>query len=148
MKAKIFLIAITFAMVTVLVVYMDTGRHIDKNCYLLLMEKALFIFAITIPFDIRDIDVDRISNVKTIPRYLGIAKSVRIAQFSTAAAMLLVLFNDLYTLNYTLTMLLTYVATIALLQFTDSKREDLFFSFGVDGLMILQTLALFVIWLF
>jgi len=47
---KIFLIAITYAMLCVLLVYVELEREFDLETALLFIEKAIFIFAITIPF--------------------------------------------------------------------------------------------------
>ena len=59
-------------------------------------ERFLFIMAITIPFDIRDLKIDNQVGLKTIPSILGIKKSKMIAYF------LLILMSAFAISNYLL----------------------------------------------
>jgi 4-hydroxybenzoate polyprenyltransferase len=43
------------------------------------VERFLFLFAITIPFDIRDMKADHATGLKTIPLQIGEAKSVQLS---------------------------------------------------------------------
>ena len=53
----------------------------------MLLERFLFVFAITIPFDIRDMEIDIKEGLKTIPVIMGKKKAMMIANI------LLVLFT-------------------------------------------------------
>ena len=142
---KIFLIAIAYAMITVQLVLVQEGLSSNLSSSILFVEKALFIFAITLPFDIRDLEVDKVSGVITIPQLLGKQRAIWLALFCILLCMILVYVNNLYRANSTLAMLFSYCFTIYYLYRTEAKRTDLFYSFGMDGMMVIQTLFLFVV---
>ena len=72
---KIFLITINWALLTAFVpVVLYTSIELYW-ALLILIERMLFTFALTIPFDIRDITVDAPQNIRTIPHMLGIKGS-------------------------------------------------------------------------
>lgn len=141
---KIFLIAFTYAILCVLLVHVEEGYSFDKHTCLLLIEKALFIFAITIPFDVRDLEVDKISGTTTLPKRLGWRPAVKLAQLCTIICAGIVCLNTIYDApSGTMTMIVSYFLTYLMLRFTHTSRKDLFYSFGIDGTMILQTTLLY-----
>ena len=64
---KIYLIAIVWAFVTVTLPALEKQMATTPAVILMTLERAVFIFLITIPFDIRDLKVDDFSDVKTLP---------------------------------------------------------------------------------
>ena len=62
---KIFLVAFSYAILSAFIPAFINEISITSS-FLIMMEKAAFIFAITLPFDYRDRKVDEISNVKTL----------------------------------------------------------------------------------
>ena len=69
---KIFVIALVWAVLTVLLPLAGCLDCTSKEAhYLLFIERFVFIFAITLPFDIRDLKVDAEHNVKTISAKIG-----------------------------------------------------------------------------
>lgn len=65
---KIFLIALVWSGVTVLLPAIHTGKPWNLNqITMLLAERFFFILAITVPFDIRDLDADQKADLKTLP---------------------------------------------------------------------------------
>ena len=71
---KLFLIAISWAGVTVLIPLIQHKINLDSNEIIMLVQRFLFVVAITIPFDIRDMSYDN-ENLKTLPQAIGIQKS-------------------------------------------------------------------------
>ena len=71
--------------------------------YLALFERFLFIFAITIPFDVRDVNYDA-SDLATIPQYFGIntARWMALLAIFSSELILFVFFfnNDLNLMAY------------------------------------------------
>jgi len=142
---KIFLIALSYAYVLTALPASEMSLPFKSNMLLLFIEKGLFIFAITIPFDIRDLSVDAVSGTETIPKLLGWQKSIRLAQLLILISMVLVFLNPIYdVLIYQISMWISYTITIYYIQLTNLQRKDLFYSFGMDGLMILQTFLLLI----
>ena len=143
---KIFLIAICWAVITnaipyyeILTTYSDTS--IDYTTLLLTtVERAIFLFAITIPFDIRDRDVDRSTDVFTLAtRYNDLVlKRISWSALLIASLISILLFNqDLITFSSLLPILLTYFLSAYLVHLTNEKRSDYFFTGLMDGTMIL-----------
>lgn len=67
---KIVTIALVWALVTVLFPLLQEQLSFDKNTWITFVQRFLFVFAITIPFDIRDLQIDR-KGMKTLPLFFG-----------------------------------------------------------------------------
>lgn len=73
---KIFMIALVWASISVIFPWVQNyGWQLNNEVVLLFWIQFLFIFIITLPFDINDMDVDREVGVKTIPIALGVIAS-------------------------------------------------------------------------
>ncbi|MEQ8704108.1 MAG: hypothetical protein RIC19_09330 [Phaeodactylibacter sp.] len=140
---KIFLIAITWSWITVFLVGLELGMTWSTPLYVMLLERALFVFAITIPFDIRDMEIDAFNKVKTLPATLGLRKSQRLAGLSLALMLLLSALNyywDVYTLGDFVALVLSACLSGMLIFLSDRTRHDYFFTGLIDGMMLLQFL--------
>jgi hypothetical protein len=81
---KIFLIAGVWSYVTVLLPLLETGIILQMDALYsitrliipLFLERALFIFIITLPFDLRDWKLDQHHAVKTVPTVLGPQRTI------------------------------------------------------------------------
>ncbi|MBT8384627.1 MAG: hypothetical protein KJO83_02830 [Bacteroidia bacterium] len=71
---KIFLIAFTWAGVTVIFPLINHKLSIGFNEIILFIQRFLIIVVITIPFDIRDLSYDH-ENLKTLPQVIGLERS-------------------------------------------------------------------------
>jgi 4-hydroxybenzoate polyprenyltransferase len=77
---KIFLIALVWSFSTTLLpVVQSPGSHSQNEILVMLAERFLFIFAITIPFDVRDQVQDKKSGLKTIPLLINEKNSFQLA---------------------------------------------------------------------
>ncbi|MEM1322133.1 MAG: UbiA family prenyltransferase [Bacteroidota bacterium] len=145
---KIFLIAIVWAWITVLLPALEYG--INRPVFLLLMglERALFIFAITLPFDIRDLKVDQHSAVKTLPSTIGAKRSRQLGLALLLLMGALVLFNFIlgnYTVGNLAALWVSIGSTAFLLHYAHEDRHDYYYSGLLDGTMLIQAglIALF-----
>jgi hypothetical protein len=77
---KIFLIALVWAGMAVVLPVVEHGgwSAVQPEQLQLLGLQLIFILLITLPFDINDWHIDRMTGVKTIPNVLGIQKSKRL----------------------------------------------------------------------
>ncbi len=94
--AKVFLISITVSYVSVyLPLYENFSLYSQAELFYYFLSRFFFIFAITIPFDIRDLDFDKGSTLNTVPMLVGIDKAKQISLLSLAcfAVIVLILFN-------------------------------------------------------
>ena len=71
---KLFLIAFSWAGVTVLIPMVNYEIDIQYNELVIFTQRFLFMVAVTIPFDIRDMNFDD-RRLKTLPQAVGIQKS-------------------------------------------------------------------------
>ena len=139
---KIFLIAFTWAYVCValpLFIHDASTLIIDWNAFL---EKACFIFAITLPFDIRDAKIDRIENVKTLARSLGVNKAY-ILSYVLCAASIIFLGNTMFNFSCfadwnLMVAILTYLPVLILIGISKNKTSDYYYSGLLDGSILIR----------
>lgn len=89
---KTFLITFIWTTVTVLAPVIQCKSESDlTNTTLVFLERFFFIFAIAIPFDIRDTSHDKITGIKTIPILFGKKKSLLICTTALIISLLIAL---------------------------------------------------------
>ena len=91
---KIFLIALVWSASTILLPVIQTTEKINiTGILLLLAERFFFILAITIPFDIRDMEADRHDGLKTFPLLLNENKAIIISNLALLTFILISFFH-------------------------------------------------------
>jgi 4-hydroxybenzoate polyprenyltransferase len=147
---KLFLIALVWSVSCVLLPVVELEHNYQINIssaetLLLVAKRFLFIAAITIPFDIRDLFQDKLYALKTIPVMLGEKKAYIFCQFLLVVYLvLLILFNQTVnadTIGLTLTLLLTGWLIFK----SNIKKNEYYYFFYLDGTMLLQYLVLVLI---
>lgn len=146
---KVFTVGLIWSWVCVFIplYYLDADPDITAIS-LVALEKFLFITGITIPFDVRDLAVDRLHNIKTLPTKFGIFKSLRIANILLILALVLVMVqmqSGFLTWPVGIGLVLCYLITVAIVSFTNEKRHDYYFSAVLDGTIILQCATVWLI---
>ncbi|MEM6698020.1 MAG: UbiA family prenyltransferase [Bacteroidota bacterium] len=145
---KIFLVAIVWAWVGVILPALQMGRGLDADIWWMVAERAFFIFAITLPFDIRDLKIDEHASVQTIPAKIGVARS-KILAFSMLAAMLVCVRQNLSLGTYTnmngWALLISAISTGVLIFFSDRKMHDYYFTALLDGTITFQFILIFIL---
>ncbi|MBK9505813.1 MAG: UbiA family prenyltransferase [Bacteroidetes bacterium] len=95
---KIFLISFVWATVTILLPVIHSEKAYNNfHILTMIIERFLFVFAITIPFDIRDMNADSQTELKTIPLLIGEKRSIY------ASIIVLVLFFAVSIIHYSIT---------------------------------------------
>lgn len=138
---KIFLIAITWSWITVILPAIELGMAYAIPLYIMLLERMFFVFAITIPFDIRDLEIDAYNQVKTLPAALGVRQSQRWAAAALLLMCLLAGLNyylDVYRLPQLVALVSSAFGAVLLVYYAERTQHDYFFTGLVDGLMVLQ----------
>ena len=135
---KIFLIAFVWAFVTEGLPALLNGEPLY---YLALFERFLFIFAITIPFDIRDVNYDAF-HLSTIPQYFGINTAKWMALFALLSSELILFyrffFNNDFNLIGALAIYISYEFSFLLIYKCHSYSKERYFTIGVEGMSILM----------
>ncbi|WP_374166576.1 UbiA family prenyltransferase [Arcticibacter sp. MXS-1] len=143
---KLFLIATIWSLSCVLLPIVETAARHEitisaADTILLVGKRFLFIAAITVPFDIRDLFEDRNHHLKTIPVMLGERKAYLFCQILLLAYIaLLLLFTKVPDANFW-GLSLTIVLTGWLIFKSAAKKTEYYYFFYLDGMMILQYLC-------
>lgn len=137
---KIFMIAMTWIWVTAILPLQITDTNLQFSHILVLTHRFLFVFAITIPFDIRDVYTDKQSDLKTLPSYYGVKSSKRwavgILILSFAFLFFPVIWNSVSTfliMGY----LFIGIGSALLIAKSDPGKPDWYFGYLLDGSMLL-----------
>ena len=139
---KIFLIAIVWAYVTVILPIIEI-RSVSWSDVLIFVERAVFIFMITLPFDIRDLKVDQYNNVKTIPAVYGIPFTMKLVFTSLIFLLILASANYLFVPDSPIYfaafgLWLSLISTYIFIRISIDKTDDYYFTGLLDGTMWLQ----------
>jgi len=118
------------------------------NCWLTLPEfnipvffiSFFFVTALVLPFDIRDMKSD---TVETFPKLIGVQNTKYLAYLLVSISVILSVFYLKF--QYGLSIFLTAIITFILIYFSESKRDDAYFSFGVETCSVLPFLFLIIL---
>ena len=142
--SKIFIIALVWAISTQLLLILENNLILNQQVLLHLAARFLFVFAITIPFDIRDMKYD-IKKLRTIPLQFGVSKAKLMAIFSLFICVIIAIFqqfqNSLNLANLLALILLYFLASILIAK-SNTNRNEMYFSFWIESLSILYYLFL------
>lgn len=133
---KLFLIAVSWAGVTVLFPLVQNFIIPGQVDYITFFQRFLFIVAITIPFDIRDVDFDS-NDLKTLPQQIGIKKSKLVGVLSLLLFFLLEFFKDKIFLNTIIVLLIIAIVSTLLLINATSKQNKYYSAFFVEFIPII-----------
>ncbi len=139
---KVFLIAFTWAWVTVIIPLWEVR---PEGIWWLLFERFFFILAITLPFDIRDMELDTLQGVSTLPTVLGVEKTKRLSFIMLGISIVL---GIIYILGFSLQYsavngyILAGLYTFYFLNKVKKGANDYLFTGWLDGTMIVQFLLI------
>lgn len=147
---KLFLVAIVWAISCVLLPIVEVEHSYSINIstgetLLLVGKRFLFIAAITIPFDIRDLFQDKLYELKMIPVMFGEKKAYIFCQFLLLGYLvLLLLFSQNVNLDV-IALTVTVLLTGWLIFKSGIQKNEYYYFFFLDGIMILQYLLLLLL---
>ncbi len=144
---KIFVISLVWAISTMLLILLENNLLISQNIIWHFISRFLFVFAITIPFDIRDLKHDS-GEIKTIPILFGFEKAKLIAIFSLFFCSVIVIFQQFQhqiKLSDFLALMLLYFLASLLIQKSNLNQNEMFFSFWVESLSVFGYLFLLIL---
>ena len=138
---KIFLISFVWSASTIfLPVIQSAATHDIENIMLMLAERFLFVFAITIPFDIRDMKADARQGLKTIPLLIGKTSALIVANIVLLFFVLLCLQHYKNTALLWLNYAFLFSAVSSFIFINNKKLQAKhFYHYGIlDGTLLLQ----------
>ena len=138
---KIFLISMVWAATTILLPIIQSGQTFNKwHIITMLIERFIFVFAITIPFDIRDMKSDESTGLQTIPLIIGEKKSMQVANIYLVLFLALCFFHY-YNTHLAFTLPAFIISALTTLLFLNNKKLKTiphYHYFVLDGTMLLQ----------
>lgn len=138
---KVHIISAVWAGTTVLLPVINSGVAISSRIWMISLVVYLLILALAITFDVRDLDVDEPSK-KTVPQLVGKHGALALAALINISAIALTvrLSNELLV-----PMLIFMLCATAMIFFARRRPDDFYYSFWLDGLIILFGLSGFFI---
>lgn len=140
---KIFIVSLVWTIVTYFSLISQMNLVYDLSYITLAIQRFVFVFVLTIPFDIRDINVDMIE-LKTIPQILGIRRSKLLG-------ILLLIFNTsiFYFISeissiFILTEVFINLILGFLLIISDPRKPLNFTRFWVEGVPIIWLIIVYI----
>ncbi len=140
---KIFLIAIVWSWLTAFIPALWIHQEDFWGILAISMERFFFIFAITLPFDIRDLKIDTATKVKTLPSSIGIKATKYLAYL---CLLLMISFSiwsfylNEYSMGHLTGLFLCALVCFFLIKYSSPERPDFYYTGFLDGTMILQLL--------
>lgn len=142
---KLFLIAGNWTMITILLPLIQYGKTVDDAEVLwVIAERFFFVLALCIPFDIRDIDIDRKAGLRTIPNVLGAEKSWQLAYLSVIISVIISSWHyaQIGETGFLISFLISGLTTVIALSIAKRRLYNLYLYGVIDGMLLLQALLL------
>lgn len=133
---KIFLISLCFALICTFNPLVSSSIPISQSLTLSL-SSFLFILGITLPFDIRDVQLDKNDRLDTIITLFGEKNSKFLAITSLAIAFILFLLGGPIEMKYFIAFTFTCFTGIVMSWFSHQSTNDYYYSLFMDGLLAL-----------
>ena len=144
---KIFIIAFVWSFLTIILPVSRSSQTFSKTLLvLMLLERFFFVFAITIPFDVRDMKEDKRAGIKTIPTLLNEKTSYIL---SCLALLIFVIISFIHYQTWSARSFILPVGISAITTFvflTVKRIRNLpYYYYGIlDGTMLLQGLLFLI----
>ncbi|MEP6952358.1 MAG: UbiA family prenyltransferase [Ginsengibacter sp.] len=143
---KIITLALLWTLVTVW--FPINSLLFENNIFIFVfLKRFVFLFVLCLLFDIRDIEIDRKENIKTLAVFLGKEKSYLFAYcfliiFIILSFLQFFYFDDIRVL---IAMLLSAAATFFVIELTKKTNSDFVYLAGIDGMMLLQAMLVYLL---
>ncbi len=142
---KIITLALLWTLVTVW--FPVSNMPVNTSIFLLVFGKRfIFMFVLCLLFDMRDIEIDKRENIKTLAVILGKKKSYLTAYAGLFLFLVMSLFQYVYwgDARVFIAMIISAALTFLTIEFTKKTNSDLVFLAGIDGMMLLQALLVYI----
>lgn len=133
---KIFSIAIAWAGITVFFPLLEAKYALTTDAYIEFFERIFFIIAITIPFDIRDVNTDP-KSLKTLPQVFGIKMTKLIGLGLLFLFVVFEVFKKEISFIEVVISILISIITAVFLLFSNDQKSRYYTSFWVEAIPII-----------
>ncbi|PKA83438.1 hypothetical protein ATE92_1592 [Ulvibacter sp. MAR_2010_11] len=132
---KIFIVAMVWAGVTVLLPIVASEAQFEGNHLISFLQRFLFIIVLTLPFEIRDLPFDS-EKLHTLPQLFGFRRVKVLGNVLLGICFLLEYAKDSNLQFYTLSLFAICVLTAVLLFYSEEKQSKYFASFWVEAVPV------------
>ncbi len=141
---KIFIIAIVWAGITVLVPLTYAEEAISFDMSIEMIQRFLFIVVMMLPFEIRDLEYDD-EKLVTVPQKIGITKTKVFGSALLVLFLLLTAIKDELSPIEILSTILVTTISLLFLWGTDKKQSEYYCSFWVESVPVMWLLILLIL---
>jgi len=144
---KSFFVVLIWSIATTILPVIEVYPQIETSALLLMfMERIFFLFAIIIPFDIRDMLDDRKLAIKTIPLLVGDKPAMKLANVCLCIYVIfsLIFYNAFGNLAIFLANLVSFIITLFILNIVLTNKKVNYFNLMLDGMIFLQGLLIVI----
>jgi hypothetical protein len=138
---KIFSITVSWAVISVLFPLFEADFEFTLKVYIEFFQRFLILLAITIPFDIRDVNSDS-NKLKTLPQILGITTVKKIGIALLVMFVLLTFFNENILLTEVYVNIIIALITGFYVYFSSVEKSRYYTSFWVEAIPIFWLLLI------
>lgn len=140
---KIYIVALCWVGVTLVLPILDSGISITSDFYLKSIQRFILIFVLILIFEIIDLTKDD-SHLKTVPQQIGVMQTKNLGYLLLMIFCVLEFFNSNFNYNIEYLLLVIVIAVIValLLFFVNERRSKYYTSFWVESVPILWWLML------
>ncbi|EMQ94465.1 hypothetical protein D778_00748 [Xanthomarina gelatinilytica] len=140
---KVYIIALVWAGVTVVLPLLNNHVPLDTNVVVTGFQRFVFVTVLMFPFEIRDLNYDSLK-LATIPQQIGIKNTKMVGVLLLMLFFLLEFLKPQLNVEHTVSMLITMFVTLMFLIFANRNQGRYYSSFWVEGIPLVWLLLLLV----
>ena len=141
---KIYIVGIVWALIAVLLPVLEAKIAPNYDVWLTFVQRVIFVVVLILPFDIRDLKVDR-DELGTLPQKIGVKKTKLFGAVLLVFFYLLEFFkNSILEINL-IVLPIVVVATFLLLINSSEKQSKYYASFFVESIPLFWLLLLLIL---
>jgi hypothetical protein len=146
---KITIVAVVWAGVTVLVPLVNEGVSfvpitIGIDVWISFIQRFFFVFVLTLPFEIRDLQFDELA-LGTLPQRVGVKKTKAIGIIMLSSLLMLEYLKPVKNFEFEISMIVSVVVLGLFLLFSKRSQSKYYASFWVESIPIVGLLILYLL---
>ena len=128
--------ALVWAGVTVIIPIFNENELLTKDIWISFLQRVLFVIALTLPFEIRDLQYDELA-LGTLPQRVGVKSTRIIGSILLMITFLLEFFKIENNWDYFLSLGIMSIVLLVFLIVSNKKQSKYFASFWAESIPIL-----------
>ena len=141
---KIYIIAIVWAMTTVVLPVLESQQTLVADHWILVLQRTFIVIVLMLPFEIRDLDVDQV-HLSTIPQKIGIRNTKIIGYALLGDSILLEFFKYQFSQNKFLLLIFLTVLLAVFLAKSKKKQDRYYAAFWVEAVPVFALILVVIL---